>query len=87
MISCKKQRCLFLPAMVESGECVVPMADSYYTCAAVRNNTVPFGVADNCQASFCEGDLCNVFATQSNTTCDRHIPEDGKYEFCLERIF
>jgi len=63
-------------SMMESGECVAPMAESFYTCAAVRNNTAGFGTADNCQVSFCEGDLCNMPATQSNTTCEWYTDEN-----------
>jgi len=61
--------------MIESGDCVPPMAESYYTCAAVRNLTAALGALDNCEVHFCEGDLCNVFTTESNTTCDKMIPD------------
>merc|ERR1711881_408771 len=62
--------------MVENGECVPPMAESYYTCAAVRNTTAGLGSVDDCHISFCEGDPCNAFTHQSNTTCDGYIPEN-----------
>jgi len=60
---------------IEYGDCVPPMAEAYYTCAAARNSSAGLGVLDNCQTTFCEGDLCNVFTLESNTTCDKMIPD------------
>jgi len=62
--------------MIENGECVAPMAEAYYTCEAARNDSAAFGTADNCQVNFCEGHLCNVPATQSNTTCEWYEEEN-----------
>merc|ERR1712142_278743 len=42
----------------ENGDCVPPMAESYYTCEATANFTAGLGVLSNCNTDFCEGDLC-----------------------------
>ena len=58
-----------------------PGEEDVWTCEALIKSLSGFGVIANCEGYQCEGNLCNVFETPSQTMCQAKAPGFGKVTY------